>query len=114
MLETLKSTWDGFVEFLTANDANTLAEKAQKVDFAALLTNPLFWLVSIVLLGLAIWRKQIKMMVLAVSLVAFFFLLQSTLPSGGKTLALEDLVKFGGGTLALIGLNFYFLLIREK
>jgi hypothetical protein len=53
-------------------------------------------------------------MVLAVSLVAFFFLLQSTLPAGGKTLSLEDLVKFGGGTLALIGLNFYFLLIREK
>jgi hypothetical protein len=114
MLETLKNIWDGFVEFLSANDANTLAEKAQKVDFAALLTDPLFWFVSIVLIGLAVWRKQIKLMVLAVSLVAFFFLLQMTLPSAGKALSLEDLVKFGGGTLALIGLNFYFLLIREK
>lgn len=114
MLETLKEYWDGFVGFLTEYDAATLAEAIRKVDYGAMLTNPLFWLISIVLFGLAIWRKQIKLMVLAASLVGFFFLLQGTLPVGGKALALNDLVIFGGGTLALIGLNFYFLLIREK
>lgn len=114
MLETLKEYWDGFVGFLTDYDAATLAESIRRIDYGELLTNPLFWLVGIVLLGLAVWRKQIKLMVLAASLVGFFFLLQTTLPAGGKTLSLEALLKFGGGTLALIGLNFYFLLIREK
>jgi len=114
MLETLKDYWNGFVGFLTEYDAMTIAEKIRQVDFNDLLTNPLFWLVGITLLALAVWRKQIKTMVFAASLVAFFFLLQNTLPAGGKGLSLEALLKFGGGTLALIGVNFYFLLIREK
>jgi hypothetical protein len=114
MIETLKEYWDAFVKFLTEYNANTLAEKLQEVDFGALLTDPLFWFVSLVLFGLAVWRKQIKLMIFAVSLVGFFFLLQSTLPKGGQSLSLESLVKFGGGTLALLALNFYFLLIREK
>lgn len=114
MLETLQEYWNEFVAFLTEYDAATLAETFRQIDVAALLTNPVFWLVGIVLLGLAIWRKQIKLMVFAASLVGFFFLLQNTLPAGGKALSLEALLKFGGGTLALIGVNFYFLLIREK
>ncbi len=113
-MESLKGYWDTFVDFLKTNDAATVGESMRQVDFAALLSSPLFWLIGIVILGLAIWRKQIKLMVLAISMVGFFFLLQSTLPVGGKSLSLDGLVKFGGGTLALIGINFYFLLIREK
>lgn len=112
-MEMFKNGWDSFVKFLTDNDAGTLAESIRKIDFGELLTNPLFWVVSIALLVLAVWRKQVKLMLLAFSAVAFFFLLQNTLPPGGENLSLEGLLKFGGGTLAIVGVNFYFLLIRR-
>jgi hypothetical protein len=112
-MEMLRNGWNGFVKFLTDNDAATLAESARKIDFGELLTNPLFWVVSIALLVLAVWRKQVKLMLLAVSVVAFFFLLQNTLPPAGQSLSLKGLLKFGGGTLAIVGMNFYFLLIRR-
>jgi hypothetical protein len=114
MIETLKNGWQSFVGFLAENDAATLMGSIRKLDYNEMLGNPLVWVISIVLLGLAIWRKQIKLMLLTASAICFVLLLQSTLPSSGQTLSLDGLLKFGGGTLALVGVNFYFLLIREK
>lgn len=114
MTETLKNGWQGFVGFLTDNDSSTVMESIRKIDYNELLGSPLFWFISIVLLALAIWRKQVKLMLLAASAVCFVFLLQNVLPTSGQTLSLDGLLKFGGGTLAIVGVNFYFLLVRQN
>ena len=110
----MKATWDNFIELLKDYDLNTIIELLRQIEWHNLLVSPWLWAAVIPFLALVIWKKRISLLILAVSFVLFVWLLQNSLPPPGETIPLNSLLEFIGGTVVLLGVNMYFLLIREK
>lgn len=113
-MEKLTAFWEGFVHFLKEYDSNKIAAVLREIDWAALAGNPAAWIVGVPLILLMIWKKQVKLMVLGISMVLFMVLLQHTLAPPGESMSLEKLVQFIGGAIALAGVNLYFLFMRQS
>ncbi len=112
-MEKVENYWKSLVEFLTEYKTERIAEVIRNLDWQEILRNPIAWVISLTLLGLAVWKQKFKLLIAVASLVAFVFLLQMTLPPAGQSISLTDLVKFVGGTMALLAVNVYFLIIRN-
>jgi hypothetical protein len=113
-LEKLTAFWAGFVQFLKEYDSNKIAAVLREIDWAALARSPAAWIVGVPLVLLMIWKKQVKLMVLGISMVLFMALLQHTLAAPGESMSLEKLVQFIGGAIALAGVNLYFFFMRQS
>lgn len=112
-MEKLTAFWAGFIHFLKEYDSNKIAAVLREIDWAALARNPAAWIVGVPLVILMIWKKQVKLMVLGISMVLFMVLLQHTLAPPGESMSLEKLVQFIGGSIALAGVNLYFFFMRQ-
>lgn len=112
-MENVEHYWKSFLEFLTEYRTEKISEVIRNLDWQELIRNPVVWLVSLTLLGFIVWKQQIKLLIMMASVVAFVFLLQVTLPPTGQAIPLASLLKFVGGTMALLALNVYFLIIRS-
>lgn len=112
-MERLQEYWKSFVEFLTEYKIEKVSEVVQNLDWKEIIRNPLVWIITLSLMGLIIWKQQFKLLLVLASFVAFVFLIQVALPPGGQSIPLSSLLKFVGGTMALIGINVYFLIIRS-
>ncbi|MGV8074771.1 MAG: hypothetical protein AB2L11_09490 [Syntrophobacteraceae bacterium] len=113
-METLKAIWNGLVKFLTDYDTKNVADTLKRLDWAELSKNPLTWLLAIVIAGYCIWKKDLRLPILLLSVAAFLYLCQVTLPGSGDAVSLGGLIKFLGGTVALVAINGYFFFVREK
>ncbi len=112
-MDFLKEVWNRFFLFLKEYDAAHIMEVLREADWSSILTNPLAWIVTLSLVGVMIWKKQLKMLVLMCSLVAFLVLLQVTLPASGDSMELSRILQFIGGSALLAGVNLYFLFVRQ-
>lgn len=112
MMERVQQYWKTVVDFLTEYKVEKVSDVLRKLDWSEVLRSPIFWVISLTILGLIVWKQQFKLLILMASLVAFVFLAQFTLPAGGQSIPLTSLLQFVGGTMALLGLNVYFLIIR--
>ncbi len=112
-MDTLKEIWNGFVSFLKEHDVAYFLDALRGLDWQELLTNPVFWVVALSFSGFMIWKKQLKMFVLLVSMAAFVMLLQVTLPPAGESMDLSSILEFIGGSAILAIINLYFFLIRQ-
>ncbi|MHC1729851.1 MAG: hypothetical protein AB9866_28260 [Syntrophobacteraceae bacterium] len=100
-------------EFLAANDFPTLLESVRQMEWKEVSRSIYTWLIALPLLVYLIWRKKVKTIVFLATSVLFIVLLQYTLSPPGQSLPLEDLLKFLGGAVALVGINFYMIFIRD-
>lgn len=107
------SYWDRFLHFLAQYDVATISKLIQGLDWKLMVRTPLFWLISVPVMVWIIWKKHFRLLLLLGSVVAFLFLVQVTLPPKNGTIPLDRLLEFVGGCVVLIGLNFYFLVIRS-
>lgn len=112
-MENLKAVWDSIVKFLTDYDAKKIAEVLRKVDWAEVIKEPLTWVIGVPVLIFFVWRKQYRVLLFAASSVLFLLLLQNTLPHSGQSMELPKILEFIGGTIILVGLNLYFLIMRD-
>ncbi len=109
----MKEIWNGFVSFLKEHDAAYLLSTLRGLDWQALLTNPLFWVVTLSVSGVMIWKKQLKLLILICSFAIFVVLLQVTLPPAGESMDMSGLLQFIGGSAILVIVNLYFFLVRQ-
>lgn len=109
----MNETWQKVLSFLKEYNMSKAGEALRSVDWSAVLHQPLFWLAVIAFLGWIVWKKALRTLLVACSLVAFVFLLHYTLPPSGEALTLEKLLPFAGGCLGLLAVNIYFLIIRN-
>ena len=110
----LKEMWTDFVNFLKEYDVHKLQEVVRHLNWGELASNPITWAVGIPVLGFILWKKMFKLLLLSVSFVLLIVLLQHTAPAPGQPMPLNNLLTFLGGAVAIIAVNAYFLLIREK
>ena len=110
----LKDMWTNFVNFLKEYDINKIQEVVRHLNWGELASNPITWAVGIPFLGFILWKRMFKLMLLCVSAVLLLVLLQRTSPAPGQPMPLNSLLTFLGGAVAIIAVNAYFLLIREK
>jgi hypothetical protein len=87
-------------------------ETIQKLDWSHLIASPLFWISVLAVLSLLVIKRMFKPILAAASVVTFMVLAKSTLPSAGADMPLHDRLVFFGGCVALVAINFYFLLMR--
>ncbi len=112
-VETFNKWWESFVDFLQEYDAAKIGDVLNDVDWLAVLSNPITWVVALPVLGLLILRKQVKLIVLGISAVVFFVLLGDTLPGAGEAIPMAKLIQFIGGTVLLVAVNAYFFFMYE-
>lgn len=112
-METITDYWKSFVEFLSVYKTEKISEVIRSLDWQEVIRNPVVWVVTLSLLGVVVWKRQFKILVLVASVVVFVVLLQFTLPPAGQSIPLESLLKFVGGTMLLLAVNVYFLIIRN-
>ncbi|MHC1741974.1 MAG: hypothetical protein AB9873_02965 [Syntrophobacteraceae bacterium] len=112
-METVGNYWKSFVEFLTEYKVDKVSDVIRGLDWQEVIRNPIFWVVSLALLGLILWKQQFKLLIVMASFVAFVFLTQLTLPPGGQAIPLTSLLEFVGGTMTLLAINVYFLIIKN-
>jgi hypothetical protein len=113
-VEAIKNIWDQFVHFLSEYDVQKIAEALHQLDWRAQLTNPVTWIVGLPLLAFIIWKRKVNLLILCCSFVAFIYLLQNTLPPTGESVPLNKLLEFLGGSVVLLAVNIYFMILREK
>jgi hypothetical protein len=100
-------------KFLLEYDLPKIQEALRKLDWGKILTSGEFWLVTIPVVVVLVWRRQFQMMLLLGSLLAFTFMLPHMMPGGDEVIPLPRLVMFLGGTLVLILINLYFVFVRK-
>jgi hypothetical protein len=100
-------------DFLAANDFSTVIAAFNKLDLSDIAKSVYTYMIILPILGFLLWTKRIKTIVALVSLFLFLLLIRNTISSTSETLSLHDLVTFLGGAVALIGVNLYFIFIRQ-
>lgn len=110
----MKEIWDSFLKMLTEYNMGRVLDLLRQVNWYDMLVSPWAWIVAIPFLVLVLWKRQLRLLVLGVSFALFVWLLQNSLPAAGQPMPLSQLLEFIAGTGALVGVNLYFLFIREK
>ncbi len=101
------------VDFLKEHDIPHLLEHLRGLEWSDVLRSGYTWLVGAPLILIIILTKRFKLLIALISVVAFVFLVQFTLPASGEQMPLSSLLEFVGGAFAIIAVNLYFLLIRQ-
>ena len=114
MTETIKEMWGKLGVFLTEYDIQKISEVVRQLDWREQLSNPVVWVVGIAIVVLTIWKRKISLLIMAGSFVLFMLLLQNTLPPPGQSIPLNKVLEFLGGSVLLLAVNVYFLILREK
>ena len=99
--------------FLATNDLPTVLRTISRVNPAAVAKSIYTWLVVVPICIYLLWTKKFKAMIAVASLFLFLLLAQKTLTQSGDSVNLHDVLVFIAGTVALIALNLYLVLVRE-
>lgn len=110
----MREYWDKFLEFLREYKLQKVTALLQALKWEDLLTNVGVWAILIVFLTFVIWKRQYRLLLLAVSCVLLVLLCKHSIPPSGDTIALHQMLEFIGGITVLIGTNLYVFIIRDK
>ena len=109
----MKEVLNSIYNFLVTYDFPTLLACIRKADLGQVAASVYTWLIALPVLIVLIWTKSIKIIVALISLFLFVLLIRNTFSQAGETLPLRDLITFLGGSVALVGVNLYFIFIRQ-
>jgi ascorbate-specific PTS system EIIC-type component UlaA len=109
----MKEMFDKIIAFLAQYDFMTVTRAVRDLSAEQILKNPAFWIVTVPFVGYCVLRRRYKYIIVAVSVVAFAYLVGDILPRGGESIEPTKLVKFVGGTVGLLAVNFYLLFVRD-
>ena len=109
----MKELFNSIYNFLAVNDFPTLLESSRKLEWSQVARSPYTWLIALPIVIFLLWTKKFKIVIAIASFFLFLLLVQQYLPASGENLSLHNLLIFLLGALALIGLNFYLLFVRE-
>ncbi len=112
-MSKVKELWEKFVGFLKEYTFQKSLEAIQVFEWRELVSNPIFWIVSVPLAAILIFRKMVRTTVFLISLVLLVILVQKTaVPQGSTgTLPAENMLLLITGIACLILLNAYFAFV---
>lgn len=100
-------------DLLTEYSISKIGEVFRTLDWVEVLSDPMSWAIALPVVLVMILRKAYRLLLLGVSVLAAVALLHYTLPSPGQSIPLERLLMFMVGGAALVGVNVYFLIMRD-
>ncbi len=109
----MKALLRNIYDFLATYDFPTLLKAFDTLEWSQVARSVYTWLIALPILIFLLWTKKYKAIVAIASLFLFVLLIQRTFSPGGETLSLNDLFKFLGGAVALVGLNIYLIFVRQ-
>ena len=109
----MKEMLNHIFNFLVTHDFPTLLASIHEVKWDRVARSGYTWLIVLPVLIALVWTKSIKTIVALVSLFLFLLLVQHTLSPADGTVHLHDVVIFIGGAIACIGVNLYFIFVRQ-
>lgn len=109
----MKDLLDSIVNFLAIHDLPSVLASIGELDWTRLAASGYTWLIGLPVLVMLIWTKSIKTIVALVSSFLFLLLVRNTLSPVDGALPLHDLLKFLAGAVLLVGVNLYFIFIRQ-
>ncbi|SFM73244.1 hypothetical protein [Thermodesulforhabdus norvegica] len=112
-MESIVNAWHKFVDFLVTYDLKTLVKALYKVDWIALLHNPVTWFVAGAGLIYVIISKRYGILVFVGSVAALCFIFYQTIPENIEEVEIDKLITFFGATLAVMLVNIYYFVIRK-
>jgi hypothetical protein len=111
-MDYLGNIWQAFINFLAEYDSRKIATILQAMDWQEVMRNPWAWCAGVPVLAYLLWKRHFHTLLLFVSLVLFGILVVNTLPGPGQSIPLNKILTFIGGSVALVGVNLYFFLVR--
>lgn len=109
----MKDLLNSIYNFLVTNNFPTVLASMNKLDWSHVAKSGYTWLIGLPILIALIWTKKIKTIVALASSLLFLLLVRGTLSTVNGALSLHDLMIFLAGAVALIGVNLYFIFIRQ-
>jgi len=111
-MDYLVTIWQAFISFLAEYDSRKIATILQAMDWQEVLKDPRVWCAGVPALAYLLWKRHFHALLLLVSLALFVMLVMNTLPGPGQSIPLNKILTFIGGSVALVGVNLYFFLVR--
>lgn len=111
-MDYLATIWQAFISFLAEYDTPKITSILQKLDWQEVMQNPWVWFAGIPALVYLLWKRHFHALLLIISLALFVALVLNTLPGPGQAIPLNKILTFIGGSVALVGVNLYFFLVR--
>ncbi len=112
-MESISELWKEFTDFLLRYDFKTISEMLYSIDWIQLAHNPIAWAVVIVIVGAIVISKRYQYLILILSVAVLFFVFYKTVPENTEEVQFQKLLVFMFSTIAIVGLNIYFLIIRK-
>ncbi len=112
-MESISALWKEFTDFLLRYDFKTIAEMVYSIDWVQLAHNPVAWAIVILVVGIIVISKRYQYLILILSIAALFFVFYRTIPENTEEIQFQKLLVFMFSTMAIVGLNIYFLIIRR-
>lgn len=112
-METLNKALSTLWEIIKTYDIQKILDLVHSINWLELSKSPVAWAVTAVILFIIIITKRYRYIIVALSVVAFVFLIDKTLPAQLENIELKNLLGFFAGTAAIAALNFYLLFIKE-
>lgn len=109
----MKEFLESIYNFFVVNDFPTLLESIRGLEWKDVVRNAYVWLIGLPIIVILAWRKKTKVFVALLSFILFLVLIQHTLAPPGVQMPLKDLLTFFAGAMVIIGINVYFLFIRD-
>ncbi|MCX7822508.1 MAG: hypothetical protein N2260_03575 [Syntrophobacterales bacterium] len=112
-MESLGRWLSDLWEIIKTYNFQKILQLVHSIDWIELAKSPISWTVAGVILFIIVLTKRYKYIIVALSIVAFVFLMGKTLPSDLENLEIKNLLGFFLGTIVIAALDFYLLFIRE-
>lgn len=112
-METLNKVLSKLWEIIKTYDIQKILDLVHSINWLELLRSPITWAVTAVIFFIIIITKRYRYIIVGLSVAAFVFLMDKTLPAQLENIELKNLLGFFAGTAVIAALNFYILFIKE-
>jgi len=112
-MEKITSLFSNLWEIIKTYDLQKILDLIHSINWLELMNSPVAWLVLIAVLLVIIISKRYRYVLVVLSIAVFIYLVDKTLPAQLENVELKNLIGFFAGTVAIVGINFYFLVVRE-
>jgi hypothetical protein len=112
-MEALNKLFSQLWEFIKTYDILKILQIIRSINWIELAKSPITWAVVAVALLVIVLTKRYKYIIVLLSVVAFAFLIDKTLPTQLENVELKNIVGFFVGAVVIVGIDFYLLFIRE-
>ncbi|MGC8719133.1 MAG: hypothetical protein ACP5TY_03885 [Thermodesulforhabdaceae bacterium] len=112
-METLSKFFSQLWEFIKTYNVSKILELIHSINWIELAKSPITWAVAAVVLAVIVLTKRYRYIIVALSVVAFAFLVDKTLPTQLENVELKNILGFFTGTVAIVAIDFYLLFVKE-